>query len=276
MALVFGRTWGRLMSAPFRRDNYATLRMTFRVVASPRAFLFRYVFTAGGYPWDVVLKTPTGPVEVRLFSRHDIVTIAETFCRNDYTDQAPRLVVDVGANIGLVSLFFLTRRVDASAVCVEPDPVNVPRLIYNLRGFTGRYELHEVALSTVPGSLEFVQHHTGRYGALAEFSSRDGPRITVQGVTPEFLLRPLVARTRIDLLKIATEGNELGLVASIPADVRRGIGVILFKDRVSRVHVAEQSSARAERTSASELAPSVRGRACRAARAAVFGASRIE
>lgn len=235
MVLLLGRTPQRLVAAPFRPVNYAMLRKVLRVVGSPVEFLRRYAFRAGTYPWDLVLRTPLGAVEVRLYSRHDLFTVAETFCRGDYDATDPEVVVDVGANIGLVSLYFLTRRSDCWVSCFEPDPVNIPRLTHNLRAFADRFEVRELALADVAGTVEFVQEETGRYGGLPAYSTRPGRRITVEAVTPAVLRAVLARHHRVDLLKISTEGSEPSVIEAIPDDVRIGIGTILYKDRVARV-----------------------------------------
>jgi hypothetical protein len=80
---------------------------------NPLSALARYVTNRGTYPWRPKLRTPMGTIEVTLVDRHDLLTVNEIFCRWDYGSQARRVVVDIGANVGLATLFFLTRSTDA-------------------------------------------------------------------------------------------------------------------------------------------------------------------
>ena len=72
-------------------------------------------------------------------------TVNEVFCRQDYgADASIRAVVDVGSNIGISALYFLTRSPDCRAWLYEPVPRNVERLRGNLAGYEDRYALREV------------------------------------------------------------------------------------------------------------------------------------
>jgi hypothetical protein len=60
-------------------------------------------------------ENPLGRIEVTLADRHDLQTVNEVFCRRDYGSSAHRTVVDIGANVRLATLFFLTRSSHAHA-----------------------------------------------------------------------------------------------------------------------------------------------------------------
>src|SRR5262245_45844762 len=78
----------------------------------PRFFdnLYRYLTGNGSYPYRVEVRTPTGVVRPTLYSHHDLLTLNEIFCRNDYPASPEiRTVVDVGSNIGINALYFLSR-----------------------------------------------------------------------------------------------------------------------------------------------------------------------
>ena len=56
------------------------------------------------------MRTPAGVVAPTLHSSHDMFTVNEVFCREDYAcGPGIRTVVDVGSNIGISALYFLTR-----------------------------------------------------------------------------------------------------------------------------------------------------------------------
>jgi FkbM family methyltransferase len=154
----------------------------------------------------------------------------EIFCRRDYGDGGGEIVVDLGANIGVASLFFLTRRRDARVYCYEPDPRNSERLRGNLERFADRYELAEAAVAVESGRVKFLQEHTGRYSGIAAISNRAGSEIEVESVAiADVIERVLVREGRIDVLKVDTEGNEAELVRAIPPSQSARIREIYFE-----------------------------------------------
>ncbi len=170
---------------------------------------------------------------IRLYSRHDLLTVNEIFCRLDYGTEAPALVVDVGANIGLAALFWLTRRPDCRVWCYEPNPENVPRLRRNLSGYEKRYELVEAAIGPRATRARFTFDGSGRYGRLS-----DELNLGAEVDVPVLTLGDELARVQrcegraVELVKIDTEGSEPELLTSLGA----GAPTVLWEDngRVKR------------------------------------------
>jgi hypothetical protein len=72
--------------------------------------LKRYLTARGEYPYSIRIKTPTGTIRPTLYTHDDILTVNEIFCREDYAaDERVNVAVDVGSNIGISALYFLTR-----------------------------------------------------------------------------------------------------------------------------------------------------------------------
>jgi FkbM family methyltransferase len=160
-----------------------------------------------------------------LASRHDLLTVNEIFCRRDYGRGPYRTVIDIGANIGLASLYFLTRAEEVRVWAVEPDPSNVAQLRSNLAAFEGRYVVHQAAVVAEPAtSVRFS--FAGRYGHVSDDSE---PGAVVPALDIATLIREIAAeRGRIDLVKIDTEGSESALVAAIPSDV--DVAAVVYED----------------------------------------------
>jgi FkbM family methyltransferase len=189
----------------------------------------RYFTGSGEYPYMPEVRTPAGVVRPKLWSHHDLLTLNEVFCREDYRlCGAARTIVDVGANIGLSALYFLTHSPGARVICFEPVPRNAERLRVNLAGRDDAYELHEVALAAESGTVQFGVEPYGRYGGILLESAS---RITVTTLAiAEALDRVLADRERIDLLKIDTEGTERELVTAIPPAQLARIDAIFVED----------------------------------------------
>jgi FkbM family methyltransferase len=206
------------MKAPLERRHWRALGALLTEVQPGAETLRRYITQRGAYPWDVSIKTPAGLVPVRLYSRHDLLTLNEIFCRRDYGNEAPSLVVDVGANIGLAALFWLTRRTGSRVWCYEPNPENIPRLRRTLNGYEARYTLVEAAIGPFATRARFTFDSSGRYGRLSDVLDM-GAELEV----PVLSLRDELARVErsegraVDLVKLDTEGSEPELLASLPA-----------------------------------------------------------
>lgn len=212
----------RRLSAPFHLRNYRALVNSMLIYSHPFDGVMRYVWGTGSYPWSARLRTPTGAVQLLVPHAHDVRTVNEVFCRRDYGNEAPRVVVDVGANIGVSAVYFLSRRADAVVYAWEPHPGNQPTLRHNLTPFGARAHIRVAALAPESGSATFVAEPIGRYSGLSEFM---GPHplaheIVVRCEAIGAALRDVIRHEgHIDLLKIDTEGSERALLEAIPDDV---------------------------------------------------------
>lgn len=232
---LLNRDIGRVVRAPFQAPHYRALRNIFHTVTQPVGALARYLFGTGSYPWTVVVRTPLGRRAIILQSRHDLVTVIENFCRLDYGKGGAQIVVDMGANIGVSALFFITLRPDAHVSCYEPDPRNIPRLRATLGGLETRYEIKTAAIAVTSGRARFSQEPSGRYGSLIKLPNESGS-VEVECLAINDVLGDILRREgRIDILKIDTEGNEPELIAAIPASQRAKIHEIYCESNDGRV-----------------------------------------
>ncbi len=159
-------------------------------------------------------------------------TVNEIFCREDYrVGDELAVAVDVGSNIGISALYFLTRNGTSRVYCFEPDPRNVERLRLNLAGYEDRYTVEPVAVGLEDGEVTFQTEPTGRYGHIgADRDDAEGEAITVPCRDLNGILDDVLAREgRIDVLKIDTEGSEEELVSGIRPDSLERIGAIFYE-----------------------------------------------
>lgn len=182
----------------------------------------RYLFSSGNYPYDIKVKTPVGIIKPRLYSHHDILTVNEIFCRLDYpADQRIKTVVDLGSNIGISALYFLSRNKESKCYLYEPDNNNIIKLIKNLAGFETRYKLFEYAVSHEKGQFEFGVEPTGRYGGIGV---ETGNTIMVKCLAINEVLKEIIEKEQfIDILKIDTEGLEEKTVEAIDVNLMKKI-----------------------------------------------------
>jgi FkbM family methyltransferase len=222
------RPWGLVARNVLRRENYAAMWRMRRVAVQPRTTAWRYLTGRGEYPWRCPVHTPLGVVAPRTYSHDDIVTVTEIFCRLDYDAPADvRVVVDLGSNIGVSGLYFVTRNPQVRCHLYEPVPRNVARLRENLAGYEDRYRLTQAAVWDRDGTVEFGVEPTGRYGGIGVAANEtiEVPCLDVNRV----LDRVLEEAPAIDVLKLDTEGAELATVAAIRGDLLARIRVIYLE-----------------------------------------------
>ena len=134
---------------------------------------------------------------------------------------APRTILDIGANIGVTSVYYSNLFPSARIVSVEPLQENFQLLQRNVAGL--RVEAHNVGLGSVDGILElFPEAHSptnfGGYSAFASDSARgpSGREVRAREVGG-FLSEAGVEL--VDLVKIDTEGAEYEILTAFPVSV---------------------------------------------------------
>ena len=222
---IGGRDVGTVVKAISERRHYHAAANMVRLYKQPAQMFRRYLTDAGTYPFNAQVKTPAGWLDLELFTPHDVLTVNEIFCREDYlADQDDQVIVDFGSNIGISAAYFLSRGPKVHTYLFEPLDVNVGRLQTNLASFgTDRYTLTQVAVVPGPdGEVEFDWEETGRYGGVG---AATGHTIVVPSRNSTSILDEVVARHgRIDVLKVDIEGLEEEVIASIPSTLARQIG----------------------------------------------------
>lgn len=137
-------------------------------------------------------------------NRGDIQGVREVWLDQAYRlpfDLPPTVVIDLGANIGLTSLFFAQNYGSDAVVAVEPDSSNARLARANLsrNGVSG--EVVEAAVGARDGSARFQVARESNLGRLSGI----GPEV------PVVSMPSLLARTPdgfADLVKVDIEGAE--------------------------------------------------------------------
>jgi FkbM family methyltransferase len=233
---VGNRSMRAVWRAPFQRGHYRAFVNMVRLYPRSLQNLRRFLRAKGDYPYDCAVRTPVGVVEARLHSSHDLSTMNEVFCRLDYrADRDLSVAVDIGSNIGISALYFLTRNRSSRCYLFEPDPRNVTRLKANLAGYEDRYSLDPSAVGPTGGRVEFGIEPTGRYGGIGVQADA---HITVDCRAINDVLDEILGREElIEILKIDTEGLEVETVAAIRPDLLERIGTIYFEaDQAEPLH----------------------------------------
>lgn len=230
-------------AAILRVQHWKAAANMFRVYDDVVDAYARYIFARGGYPASICVRTPLGRIHPTIYSHHDMLTINEIFCRQDYRASASdRIVVDFGSNIGISALYFLTRNHKSFVYCYEPLPMNCARFKKNLEGFEGRYQLAECAVALEDGTAQFGFEETGRYGGIGK---NTGSTMTVECRNAiNILSRILDQHGEIDVLKIDIETLETEILLAIPGSFLPKIRKIYIEQQIEENPLRETHSFR--------------------------------
>ena len=218
------------LRAPFQARQYRGAIAAAKLCGRPLEFLGRYAKSSGDYPSSVLIRTPTGPVTLDLYSWHDARTIHEIFLVEDYRiGLSNSVIVDFGSNIGISAAYFLSRNRESFAYLFEPVPKNIERLRKNLRRFEGRYHLEDIAVGLQDGTVSFGIEETGRYGGV---NLDTGKSINVAARDSNEILTDIIAKHgRIDVLKIDVETMENALIEHLTPEIASRINLLFVEAR---------------------------------------------
>jgi len=141
----------------------------------------------------------------------DFSVFRQIFMNDEYgleLDGTPQVIFDIGANIGLASLYFAHRFPDSRIYALEPDPSNFAILTLNAESIP-KIVLLQNALWNRNTPLEMIEDGHDKWGIQVRELS-DSQKNHVQAVSMEFLIEQYRI-AKIDLLKIDIEGAEFEL-----------------------------------------------------------------
>jgi FkbM family methyltransferase len=185
-------------------------------------------------------------VTIRAFDREGRVTLSDyshillleaIFLDGDYAVEPlaePRVIVDLGSNVGLSILFLSLRFPGARIVGIEPDPAAFALLEGNARG---RAEVRHAAVGDREGEATFWSAPGAVASSLHRTHDAQRP-VTVPVHTLRHLLEDFGIE-RVDVLKLVVEGSELVALRSL-GDLRRVdaiTGEILLPDAGARAEL---------------------------------------
>jgi len=170
------------------------------------------------YPF--VLRLRTGE-QIRIEELTDLKTFWQIFLRQIYRVQSTdRVILDLGANIGLFSLYAARQAPQAHVFALEPFPSTFQRLTATVRdhGLESRVVCLNYAATGSPG-IRLMPNSavpSQRRSIAASSSGKDGAQ--VEGKTLEEILNENQI-PNLDLLKIDIEGSEYEVLLSTPLPV---------------------------------------------------------
>lgn len=139
----------------------------------------------------------------------------------------PRTIWDIGAHVGMASLYFAARYPGARIDAFEPEPSNYVLLRGNVRGLDN-VNTYRFGLGSERRTVRLVSRAsfaTNSFSACRE-STEGSPDVSAVIVdVPAALSR--TGCSRVDLIKIDTEGAEYDILSAFPDEVLAGARAVV-------------------------------------------------
>lgn len=172
--------------------------------------LGRYAFTVRGVSADDVYFRSL---------RDDFEPEFQAFCRQFLDDDA--ICIDIGANIGLKTLYLSRHLVNGRVVAVEAAPTVAARLRENITSNSAsNVECVEAAIGDRVGYVRFAE--SSAYGHIAA-DGVEVPMLTIEEVAHRLSL------PRVDFIKVDVEGFEFAILKSAYEFIDAQRALVLFE-----------------------------------------------
>jgi FkbM family methyltransferase len=196
--------------------------------------LFLFSKCSGRKP-VVAIRVPgiAHPVSIRIGTT-DLATFKQVLVERHYEfdkPDAPRFIIDAGANIGLASVYFANRYPQAKIVSIEPETSNFEMLRKNTAAYPQITPL-QAALWRKNEELFLFDSGHGNHGfqvgdAQGERGEAPNHLGGTPGLTVDTILRN-AGQNQVDLLKIDIEGAEREVMSSATEWIDR-VGVLMIE-----------------------------------------------
>jgi FkbM family methyltransferase len=211
-----------------RKSTYIAIFRSLFIFYNPIKIYFSLLFDIKLN--NVIIRHNNIPIEIHINSNEDIKTIIGVFCRLDYRVCKNELVIiDIGGNIGISSLYFLLASQTSKVFTFEPFPQNIALLKKNTKGFNQRIQINEVAISeTYNGKSVFYIEESGKFCSLIK---SDNNSINVDTLDINRILEIILnIYPKIDILKVDVEGLEENLINAIKVENLKKINTIFCEN----------------------------------------------
>jgi FkbM family methyltransferase len=172
----------------------------------------------------------------RAYEQHYVTQVIEYLDRARLRSAKRDVVLDVGANIGMIAIALVKHGWFHHAVAFEPEQDNFRLLEHNVRqnGYELEIKCHQVALSSRSGEFDLVLNaeNSGGHFIQSEFQAPDSApprrRVSVKTVSCDELLDGELSHLadRVGLVWMDIEGHEGHFLEGASKTLARGIPVV--------------------------------------------------
>jgi FkbM family methyltransferase len=165
------------------------------------------------------VRCANGIILTYRLNRGDLQSIREVFLQESYRlpfSLQPKSLVDLGANIGITSIWFSQHYPIEKIIAIEPNPNNAEILRRNFLNNKINARVIEAAIGSTDGSIVFHLSGDSNQGTILETdeqNNRSG-EMEVKMISMATVLADLDTSEEIDLVKMDIEGGEEELLSA--------------------------------------------------------------
>lgn len=183
----------------YLRFGIKGLKFYFNTICNKRKPLL--VFQHSDYLYPIYLRPNTSDI----FAFYQILFNQEYNIKLDFE---PKVIIDLGANIGLSTVFFLNKYPDCKIFAVEPEKSNYHLLENNLKNYNN-CKIYNYGIWDKPAILTIKDNNLGNWGFSVE-ETEIADENTIKAITLDEIIKQNNIQ-QIDILKIDIEGAEIEL-----------------------------------------------------------------
>ena len=206
----------RPLNRLLQRDGVVSARRIGPSPLNPSEVLVHMAVRFAGRVLDLTVRQDTT----------DIDLIGMILCRDSVyalpSQVQPKVIFDVGANIGIAAVYYSVVYPKATVYCFEPLPANIELLCANASRNSDRIRVIQRGLSDVAGSFEYHMSGNRRSyggGTFCQIGSDPSRAVTL----PVGTVRQAIGEAgvdQVDVFKIDTEGSEWPILRGIDDQMR--------------------------------------------------------
>jgi len=206
----------RSLNRLLQRDGIVSARRIGPSRSNPSEVLVRMAVRFAGRVLDLTVRQGTTDVDLigMILCRQSVYALPQ--------EVQPKVIFDVGANIGIAAVYYSVVYPKATVYCFEPLPANIELLCANASRNSDRIRVIRRGLSDVAGSFEYHMSGNRRsYGGGTFCQVGSDPSRAV--MLPVGTVRQAIeeaAVDQVDVFKIDTEGSEWRILRGIDDQMR--------------------------------------------------------
>lgn len=169
------------------------------------------VFVRASFGKSKLIKVNIPQKNESIFLRRDTSDISvfyQIFCEKDYDLRVPfdpEVIIDLGANIGLTSIFYKNRYPNSTIISVEPEKSNYEMVVQNTKQYPNMHCLNNGIWNRTT-NLEIVNLGIGNWGFVTKEVDYENNN-TISAISIDDIMKRFNIET-IDILKVDVEGSE--------------------------------------------------------------------
>ena len=206
----------RSLNRLLQRDGVVSARRIGPSPLNPCEVLVRMAVRLAGRVLDLTVRQDTTDMDL----------LGMILCRDSVyalpSQVQPKVIFDVGANIGIAAVYYSVVYPKATVYCFEPLPANIELLCANANRNSDSIKVIRRGLSDVAGSFEYHMSGDRRsYGGGTFCQIGSDPNRSV--ILPVGTVREAIEETgvdQVDVFKIDTEGSEWPILRGIGDQMR--------------------------------------------------------